>query len=165
MYSKIKKKLRFNRVTRIIRFKNRIAANEACTYWLKSNKNKFIYEKQYGNSFDLSISSIDKKIIPLPLSWSKPLITRARFIYSFNNVVISPLESHIYFYDIDKSSSDLGTKFDNDKLSIFDFYKKNELLDAKELTGNILHLGISSNPSNFYHWIHEIFARILRIKN
>ncbi len=164
MYSKIKKKLRFNRFTRIIRFKNRIAANEACTYWLKNNKNKFIYEKQNLNSFNLNINPIDNKFIPFPLSWSKPLITRARFIYSFNNVIISPLESHIYFYDIDKSSSDLGTKFDNDKLSLFDFYKKNELLEAKELPGKVLHLGISSNPSNFYHWIHEIYARILRVK-
>ena len=164
MYSLIKNKLRFNRVTRIIRFKNRIAANEACTYWLKNNKNKFIYEKQNLNSFNLNINPIDNKFIPFPLSWSKPLITRARFIYSFNNVIISPLESHIYFYDIDKSSSDLGTKFDNDKLSLFDFYKKNELLEAKELPGKVLHLGISSNPSNFYHWIHEIYARILRVK-
>ena len=164
MYSKIKNKFRFNRVTRRIRSKSRIAANEACTYWLKNNKNKFIYEKQNANSFNLSIDSIDRKFIPLPLSWAKPLITRARFIYSFNNVIISPLESHIYFYDIDKSSSDLGTKFDNDKLSLFDFYTKNELLTARELSGNVLHLGISSNTSNFYHWIHEIYARILRIK-
>ena len=164
MYSKIKNKLRFNRVTRIIRSKNRISANDACTYWLKSNKNKFIYEKQYVHSFNLSIDPIDRKFIPFPLSWAKPLITRARFIYSLNNVIVSPFESHIYFYDIDKSSSDLGTKFDNDKLSLFDFYKKNELLEAKELTGNVLHLGISSNTSNFYHWIHEIYARILRIK-
>ncbi len=164
MYLKIKNKLRFNRFTRKIRSKNRIAANEACTYWLQSNKNKFIYEKQYNNSFNLSINSLDKKYIPLPLSWSRPLITRARFIYSFKNVIISPLESHIYFFDIDKASSDLGTKFDNDKLSLFDFYTKNELLEAKELSGNVLHLGISSNPSNFYHWIHEIYARILRIK-
>ena len=164
MYSKIKNKLRFNRFTRKIRSKNRIAANEACTYWLKSNKNKFIYEKQNINSFNLCINPIDKKFIPLPLSWSKPLITRARFIYSLTNVIISPLESHIYFYEIDKSSSDLGTKFDNDKLSLFDFYTKTELLEAKELRGNVLHLGISSNPSNFYHWIHEIYARILRIQ-
>ncbi len=164
MYSKIKNKLRFNRFKRIIRFKNRISANEACTYWLKNNKNQFIYEDNNINSFDLNITSIDQKSIPLYLSWANPLITRARFIYSFNNVVVSPFESHIYFYDIDKSSSDLGTKFDNDKLSLFDFYKKNELLEAKELTGNVLHLGISSNPSNFYHWIHEIYARILRIK-
>ena len=77
MYSKIKNKLRFNRFTRKIRSKNRIAANEACTYWLKSNKNKFIYEKQNINSFNLCINPIDKKFIPLPLSWSKPLITRA----------------------------------------------------------------------------------------
>lgn len=164
MYSKIKNKLRFNRVTRKLRSKNRIAANEACTYWLKNNKNKFIYEKQHNNFFNLRINSIDKKFIPSALSWANPLISRARFIYSFNNVIISPLESHIYFYDIDKSSSDLGTKFDNDKLSLFDFYTKNELLKAKEIHGNVLHLGISSNPSNFYHWIHEIYARILRIK-
>jgi len=164
MYSKIKKKLRFNRFTRIILSKDRIAAHEACTYWLKSNKNKFIYERQNFNSFNLNINSIDEKLIPNPLSWSKPLITRPRFIYSFNNVIVSPLESHLYFLDIDRSSSDLGTKFDDDKLSLFDFYKKNELLEAKEITGNVLHLGISSNPSNFYHWIHEIYARILRIK-
>ena len=49
MYSKLKKKLRFNRLTKITRFKNRISANEACTYWLKSNKNKFIYD---SNIFD-----------------------------------------------------------------------------------------------------------------
>ena len=164
MYSRIKNKLRFNRVTRKLRSKNRIAANEACTFWLKNNKNKFIYEKQYANSFDLCINSIDKKFIPSPLSWAKPLISRARFIYSLNNVIISPLESHVYFYDIDKSSSDLGTKFDNDRLSLFDFYTKNELLEAKELPGNVLHLGISSDHSNFYHWIHEIYARILRVK-
>ena len=150
MYSKIRKKLRFNRVTKIIRYKDRISANERCTYWIKNNKNKFIYEDIKCNSFDLNITSIDQKPIPLYLSWANPLITRPRFIYSLNNVVVSPLESHIYFYDIDKSSSDLGTKFDNDKLSLFDFYNKNELLDAKELNGNVLHLGISSNPSNFY---------------
>ena len=40
MYAKVKNKLRFNRFTRKIRRKNRISANEACTYWLKSNKNK-----------------------------------------------------------------------------------------------------------------------------
>ncbi len=164
MYSKLKKKLRFNRLTKITRFKNRISANEACTYWLKSNKNRFIYEENNINSFNLNITPIDQKSIPLSLSWAKPLITRPRFIYSFNNVVVSPHESHIYFCDIDKSSSDLGSKFDNDKLSLFDFYKKNELLNATEVSGNILHLGISSNPFNFYHWIHEIYARILRIK-
>ncbi|ABM71362.1 Hypothetical protein P9515_01531 [Prochlorococcus marinus str. MIT 9515] len=164
MYSKIKNKLRFNRVTRIIRFKNRISANEACTYWLKNNKNKFTYEDNNINSFNLDITPIDQKPIPLYFLWANPVISRARFIYSFNNVVVSPYESHIYFYDIDKSTSDLGTKFDNDKLSLFDFYKKNELFAAKELKGNVLHLGISSNPSNFYHWIHEIYARILRIK-
>ena len=164
MYNKIKNKLRFNRFTRLIRFKNRISANEACTYWLKSNKNKFIYEGNNLNSFKLNITPIDKKPIPLSLSWSNPLITRPRFIYSLNNVVVSPVESHIYFCDLDKSSSDLGSKFDCNKLSIFDFYNKNELLEAKEITGNILHLGISSNPSNFYHWLHEIYARIIRIQ-
>tara|TARA_S200000501_G_C20812834_1_gene739146 strand:- start:591 stop:1733 length:1143 start_codon:yes stop_codon:yes gene_type:complete len=164
MYSKIKNKFRFNRLTRIIRFKNRISANEACTYWLKTNKNKFIYEENNLNSFKLNITPIDQKPIPLSLSWSNPLITRPRFIYSFSNVVVSPIESHIYFCDLDKSSSDLGSKFDCNNLSIFDFYKKKELLEAKEIPGNILHLGISSNPSNFYHWIHEIYARIIRIK-
>ena len=164
MYKKIKHKLRFNRFIRIIRFKNRISANEACTYWLKSNKNKFIYEENNFNSFELNITPIDNKPIPLSLSWANPLITRPRFIYSLNNVVVSPAESHIYFCDLDKSSSDLGSKFDCNKLSIFDFYKKDELLEAKEIPGNILHLGISSNPSNFYHWLHEIYARIIRIK-
>ena len=164
MYKKIKHKLRFNRFIRIIRFKNRISANEACTYWLKSNKNKFIYEGNNFNSFELNITPIDNKPIPLSLSWANPLITRPRFIYSLNNVVVSPAESHIYFCDLDKSSSDLGSKFDCNKLSIFDFYKKDELLEAKEIPGNILHLGISSNPSNFYHWLHEIYARIIRIK-
>ena len=164
MYAKVKNKLRFNRFTRKIRRKNRISANEACTYWLKSNKNKFIYEDNNINSFELNITSIDQKPIPLYLSWANPLITRPRFIYSFNNVVVSPIESHIYFCDLDKSSSDLGSKFDCNKLSIFDFYKRNELLDAKEIPGNILHLGISADHSNFYHWLHEIYARIIRIK-
>ncbi len=164
MYSKIKNKLRFNRFTRIIRFKNRISANEACTYWLKNNKNKFIYEENNINSFELNITPIDKKPIPLSLSWANPLISRPRFIYSLNNVVVSPVESHIYFCDLDKSSSDLGSKFDCNKLSIFDFYTKNELLESMEITGNVLHLGISSNPSNFYHWLHEIYARLIRIQ-
>ena len=164
MYSKIKNKLRFNRLTRIIRYKKRITANEACTYWLKKNKNKFIYEENNINSFDLNITPIDEKPLPLHLSWANPLITRSRFIYSFKNVVVSPIESHIYFCDIDKSSSDLGSKFDCDNLSLFDFYKKNELLQAKEITGNVLHLGLSSNNLNFYHWIHEIYARLIRIK-
>ncbi len=164
MYSKIKNKLRFNRFTRIIRFKNRISTNEACTYWLKSSKNKFIYEGNNINSFDLNITPIDNKPLPLSLSWANPLITRPRFIYSLNNVVVSPAESHIYFCDLDKSSSDLGSKFDCNQLSIFDFYNKNELLEAKEIPGNVLHLGISANPSNFYHWLHEIYARIIRIK-
>tara|TARA_S200000501_G_scaffold306553_1_gene295320 strand:+ start:1192 stop:2334 length:1143 start_codon:yes stop_codon:yes gene_type:complete len=164
MNSKIKNKLRFNRFIRIIRFKNRISASEACTYWLKSNKNKFIHEGENLNSFELNITPIDKKPIPLSLSWANPLITRPRFIYSLNNVVVSPVESHIYFCDLDKSTSDLGSKFDCNKLSIFDFYQKNELLEAKEIPGNILHLGISSNPSNFYHWLHEIYARIIRIQ-
>ena len=164
MYKKIKNKLRFNRFTKIIRFKNRISVNEACTYWLKSNKNKFIYEGNNLNSFELNITPVDSKQIPLSLSWANPLITRPRFIYSLNNVVVSPAESHIYFCDLDKSSSDLGSKFDCNKLSIFDFYKKNELLKAKEIPGNILHLGISSNPSNFYHWLHEIYSRLLRIQ-
>ena len=161
MNQKIKNKLRFNRFTRKIRFKNRISVSEACTYWLKSNKNKFIYEGNNENSFELNITSVDSKEIPLSLSWANPLITRPRFIYSLNNVVVSPAESHIYFCDLDKSSSDLGSKFDCDKLSIFDFYKKNELLEAKEIPGNILHLGISTNPSNFYHWLHEIYARAI----
>ena len=164
MYIKIKNKLRFNRITRIIRFKNRISANEACTFWLQNNKNKFIYEDNNVNSFELDITPIDKKPIPLTLSWANPLITRPRFIYSLNNVVVSPVESHIYFCDLDKSSSDLGSKFDCNNLSIFDFYKKNELLEAEEITGNVLHLGISSNPSNFYHWLHEIYARLIRIQ-
>ena len=64
MYSKLKKKLRFNRLTKITRFKNRISANEACTYWLKSNKNKFIYEENNINSFNLNITPIDQKSIP-----------------------------------------------------------------------------------------------------
>lgn len=164
MYSKLKNKLRFNRFTRQLRFKNRISANEACTYWLKKNKNTFIYEENNINNFDLDITALDQKPIPLALSWANPLITRPRFIYSFSNVIVSPNESHIYFYEIDRSSCDLGTKFDNDKLSLFDFYKKNELLEAKEISGNVLHLGISSNSTNFYHWIHEIYARILRIR-
>ena len=121
MYSKIKNKLRFNRISRKIRSKNRISANEACTYWIKNNKNKFIYELQNKNSFNLNIYPLDQKNVPPTLSWANPLITRARFIYSFNKVIISPFESHIYFYDIDKSTSDLGTKFDSDKLSLFDF--------------------------------------------
>ena len=164
MYLKIRNKLRFNRFTRILRFKNRISTNEACTYWLKSNKNKFIYEDNNVNSFDLDITSIDKNPIPLPLSWANPLITRPRFIYSLNNVVVSPVESHIYFCDLDKSSSDLGSKFDCNNLSLFDFYTKNEILEAQEIPGNVLHLGISSNSSNFYHWVHEIYARIIRIQ-
>ena len=110
MYSKIKNKLRFNRFTRILRVKNRISANEACTYWLKSNKNKFIYEGNNINSFELNITPIDQNPIPLSLSWANPLISRPRFTYTFNNVVVSPFESHIYFCDLDKSSSDLGSK-------------------------------------------------------
>ena len=107
MFIKIRNKLRFNRITRKIRFKDRISANEACTYWLKSNKNKFFYEGNNVNIFELDITPIDKKPIPLTLSWAKPLITRPRFTYSLNNVVVSPVESHIYFCDLDKSSSDL----------------------------------------------------------
>ena len=59
MYSKIKNKLRFNRFTRIIRHKKRISANEWCTYWQKNNRNKFIYEDNNINSFDLNITSVD----------------------------------------------------------------------------------------------------------
>ena len=163
MYNKIKRKIRFNRLTRFLRFKDRISALEACTYWQKANKNKFYYKNDNPNIFNLNITAIDGKKLPLALSWANPIITRPRFLYSFNNVIISPNDSHVYFYEINRLSSDLGSKFDSNMLSVFDFYGKNELLNSKEINGDILHLGFSSNSKNFYHWIHEIYSRIIRV--
>ena len=99
MYNKIKRKIRFNRLTRFLRFKDRISALEACTYWQKANKNKFYYKNDNPNIFNLNITAIDGKKLPLALSWANPIITRPRFLYSFNNVIISPNDSHVYFYE------------------------------------------------------------------
>ena len=43
-------------------------------------------------------------------------------------------------------------------------YSKNDLLKAKQLHGNVLHVGISSSSTNFWHWMHEVFARLIRVK-
>ena len=40
----------------------------------------------------------------------------------------------------------------------------NDLLNAKKLHGNVLHMGISSSSNNFWHWMHEVFARLIRVK-
>ena len=159
-----KRKLRFNRISRFLLKKNRVSSLDACTWWTNNSSSRIIEEKNYKLHSYLSIKSLDKRLIPECLTWANPIISRPRFIYKFHNVVISPIDSHVYFVDLNRSTIDLGSKFDCDHISIFDFYSKNDLLKAKQLHGNVLHVGISSSSTNFWHWMHEVFARLIRVK-
>jgi len=158
------RKLRFNRITRFLLKKRRVSSLDACTWWAHNSSSRIIEENNYKLHSYLSIKSLDNRSIPECLTWANPIISRPRFIYKYQNVIISPIESHIYFVDLNRSTIDLGAKFDCDHISIFDFYPRNNLLKAKQLHGNVLHLGISSSSNNFWHWMHEVFARLIRVK-
>ncbi len=160
----LSRKKRFNRLLLGLYKKEKVSSLDAATWWKNSSHSSIQFEDNNYCSYNLNVKPLDGKELPEFFSWSKPVITRPRFIYSYKNAVISPIESHIYLIDIDKSTIDLGSKFDCTR-SIFDFYSRKELKDSPSIKGNILHLGISSPPNNFWHWMHEIYARIIRIKD
>ena len=159
----IRRKKKFNRLTKSLFKKKRISSTEAGTWWSQSTKNRIQAELNNDLSFMIDLNCLDKKAPPEFFKWAKPVITRPKFLFRFQNTVIHPKESQIYFIDLDKCTSDLGAKFDCEH-SIFDFFSRKILLDSEIINGNILHLGISSPSNNFWHWMHEVYARLIRAK-
>lgn len=150
---------------RLIHQKQRIASTDAAAWWCVNSQN-IIYTETDCKKYLLDSTSLDRKGTPDMFRWADPIILKPKTVIIQSDVIVSGDSSAVYYPAFKKVSCDLHSQF-SDYLTKYDMVSHDRIVKAatcNKLGGRVLFLGCSQGASNFWHWMHEVCARLVRVK-